>query len=242
MKVVIIDDEADGRWILEDMLKKLSDIQVVGQADSINSAYKLILETKPELVFLDVEMSGEYGFDLLERFEKIDFHIVFVTAHDQYAIKAIKFSALDYLLKPIDPEELQEAVERARQPVSEDRITQLLNNLKVPDHSQKLVIQSVSSIKYVEIREIVRFQAEGSYTNIFLRNGEKIVSTKILKEFEEILADGSFLRVHRSHLIRLTCVKEFLKVGKDRIIMTDGVEIEVSRKKKAEFLEAMSKL
>ena len=185
-------------------------------------------------------MNDGTGFDLLKRLPEINFNLIFTTAYDEYALKAFKFSAIDYLLKPIDPIELKEAVSKIKVESSNtskslDSMMEMYSN-KVFD---KLAIPSVDEFSFVHISQIIRCEASSNYTIIYLENGKKIVAPKTLKEFEELLSSEGFFRVHQSHLISLNHIKQFQK-NKNKIIMNDASEVEVSRRKKTLFIELIT--
>lgn len=240
---VIIDDEKGVRNVIRELLTKLCpEVNILGEADNVESAYKLITDKNPELVLLDVEMPGGSGFTILEKLGSINFRTVFITAYDQYALRAIKFSALDYILKPIDSEELVSAIRKYDDNRSFNAdIKTLLTNLKTREGFKKIAIPSTGKVQYLDIDEIVRCESEGSYTYIFRLGKDKLLSSKSIKEYEELLRTQGFFRIHRSHLINLKMVTEYSKNERDRIIMKDGSEVEVSRKKRTEFIEAMYK-
>jgi two-component system LytT family response regulator len=250
IKALIVDDEQLGRTFLQMVIQKLfSDITLVGLASSASEAKELIELKMPDLVFLDVEMPVNSGFDLLESLEKINFQIIFTTAHDSYALKAIKFSAIDYLLKPIDLDELETAVNKARKAIksiegnSEIQMENLIQNLKNLNKSlHKLGIPTREGILFIPLQEIVHLEADGSYTNFFLISGKKIVSGKPLKEFADMLAESNFFRIHKSHLINLAHIVKYIRGDGGMIEMVNGRELEVSRRSKETFLHTLEKL
>lgn len=244
INAIIIEDEKDGQLFLQSLLQKLCPhVQIIGMAESVVDGYDLIQDLQPQLVFLDVQLSGGTGFDLLERFTHFPFKVIFITAYKEFALRAIKFSALDYLLKPIDPLELVEAVAKAQTLESQlSGLKTLMTNLQSTNGFTRIAIPSESMVKYVEIAAILRCRAEGNYTWCYLADETKIISTKLLKEYEEVLRDHAFFRVHRSHLINLKRVREYRRQQQDLVILEDGTKIEVSRNKKTDFLKAMGKI
>ena len=215
-------------------------VNVVGTANGVEEGLKLLAHKKTDLLFLDIKMNDGTGFDLLKRLPQINFNLIFTTAYDEYALKAFKFSAIDYLLKPIDPLELKDAVskikiESSNTSKSLDSMMEMYSN-KVFD---KLAIPSVDEFSFVHLSQIIRCEASSNYTIIFLENGKKIVAPKTLKEFEALLSSEGFFRVHQSHLISLNHIKQFQK-NKNKIIMNDASEVEVSRRKKSIFLELIN--
>jgi two-component system LytT family response regulator len=216
---------------------------VVGNADSIGPAEELIRKMKPDLVFLDVEMPFGNGFDLLEKFEKINFSVIFSTAYDHYAVKAIKINALDYLLKPVDINDLKIAVGKVEGKLKESnsdttwQLEALLNNIKEKGLVKKIAVPSLNGLTFINIEEIVRCESDVNYTNIFLTDRKKITVSKPLKEYEELLSEYNFFRIHNSALINMIHVKQYIKGEGGYLVMSDGVSVEVSRRKKAEFLD-----
>ncbi len=242
MKVCIVDDEKKGRDSLQHLLlTNCSGLEVIGQADSVDSAFEFITRHQPDIVFLDVEMPKGSGFELLKRFEKINFKTIFVTAHSHYAIKAIKFAAIDYLLKPVDVDELIAAVEKAKgaNPQIHLQYAGLLENL---DNNRvgKIAVPVRDGVAFIHPRDIIRLQADGSYTHIFTEK-EKYTASKNIKEYDDLLADMNFFRAHNSHLINLDHVKHFSRIDGYFAIMSDGSSVEVSRRKKDQFLHVMNR-
>lgn len=242
INTIIIDDETGIRNVIKSLLERFCpNINLIGQADSVESGLELIIKTHPDLVFLDVEMPGGSGFDILDGLSNYNFQTIFVTAYDKYAIQAIKFSALDYILKPINSKELVESVKKMEYKINDDQnIRSLLQNLKSPDGFKKIAIPSVGKIRYLDIKKIVRCESEGSYTHLYMDLVDRIVSTRPILEYESLLGDKGFFRIHRSHLINLAMVKEYQKKERDVVYLKDGSVVEVSRKKRTRFLEAMS--
>lgn len=247
-KTLIVDDEKGCRDSLEAMLNDFSNIEIVGIVNSISAAQEAILNLKPQLVFLDIEMPGGTGFELLEKISPIDFDIIFTTAYDQYAVKAIKYSALDYLLKPVDPIELKEAVQRFSskkhdQELINNKFKTLLNNIGADTSHQKIAIPYGEGISFVKIADIIHFQSDGSYTYMYAVGDKKpTLISKPIGDYQEMLENESFIRVHRSHLVNIQHVDKYIKGDGGYTIMSDGSKIEVSRRKKADFIDALSKL
>jgi len=243
IKTIIIDDEPGVIGVIRDLINKFCpQIKVVGEAGSVDSGVELIKSNDPDLVLLDIQMPGGSGFDVLERIEYIDFKVIFITAYDQYAIKAIKYNALDYVLNPINSVEFTAAIKKFdRNRLEVDQIKNLLNEFRVKKGIRKIAIPSTGKISYLEIDQILRCEANGSYTNIHLVNGRNILSSKAIKEYEELLPKDLFFRVHRSHLINLSKVIEFSTDINDSVILTDKSVVDVARGKRMEFRAAMSK-
>jgi len=243
IKAIIIDDELKSRESLKMILQQnFPQITIIQLADSVKSGFDVINQTHPDLVFLDIEMPFASGFELLEKFNRIDFEIIFVTAYENYAIKAIKFSALDYILKPVDIDDLREAISRAQKKIEEKatepiRYKELLANLKQPSGFTKIAIPSAEGLSFLNINDIVVCIADVNYTRIHLLNNEKILVSKTLKEFEDILSDFNFFRIHNSALVNLSHVVKYIKGEGGFIKTVDGSTYEVSRRKKNSFLE-----
>jgi two-component system LytT family response regulator len=238
LSAIIVDDEASGQEALQILIRKYC-------PDSADEAEKRILELKPDLIFLDIEMPFANGFELLQRFKEITFDVIFTTAYDQYAIKAFKHNAIDYLLKPVDPDELIMAVKkceekRASGTLAFNRLDALMTTLNHVKAVKKLPVSTLDGIIFVDVDQVVRLAADSNYTNIFLTNAKKIVASKTLKEFEEILLTYSFFRVHNTHLINLAFVEVYTKGEGGFVTMIDGSIVEVSRNKKNELLAALS--
>jgi two-component system LytT family response regulator len=238
-----IDDEKKNRESLQKLLKEYCPgVEVLGEAGSVPEAIDAIKQYRPKLVFLDVEMPNATGFDLLRQLPEITFKVIFVTAHAHYALKAIKFSAVDYLLKPVDVDDLVEAVSKAEKEIHfnhQAHYDRLLNNLD-PGSVRKLAIPVKNGIAFLAPEDIVRLEADGTYTHIF-SNGEKYTATKNIKEYEYLLTEFNFFRSHNSHLINLDHVKQFNRIDGYFVEMDDGSVAEISRRKKDEFFELMSR-
>lgn len=250
IRTIIIDDEEGARESLNNILNRyFDDVEVVAKAPNIDEGEKAIHANSPDLVFLDIEMPFGNAFDLLERFEDFDFDIIFITAYDQYAIQAIKFSALDYLLKPIDPDDLKQALDRfrtrrdAKKNTSGEAYNALIQNLsnekKVPT---RVGIPESDGVRFVAIDQIVRCESDGNYTLIYLKDKTKILSSKTLGDYETMFVPNDFFRVHRSHLVNMPHIKKYVKGEGGYVIMSDDSEVEVARRKKNEFLEELARL
>lgn len=246
MRAIIIDDEKKGREILKSLIETYcKEVEIIAQASNADEGFELIQKHEPDVVFLDVEMPSGDGFSLLERFNEITFQIIFTTAFDEYAIKAIKFHALDYLLKPIDIDELRVAVENVKKALQEDRKVdnrygEMLQSRK--ENTGKLALPIKDGIVYLSISEIVRVESDGAYSIFYTDCGKKHLSSKNLGEYEEILPAYGFFRVHRSHIINVKKVKKFIRSDGNFIEMEDGSRVEIARRKKDEFLEIMNQI
>ena len=243
---IIVDDEASGvETLKKDLAKYCPEITIMGVAHSADEAEEKIKSLKPGLVFLDVEMPYASGFDLLARFKEINFEVIFTTAYNEYAIKAIKNNALDYLLKPIHPDELVAAVKKyltksAKEPKVEIKIENLVAAMAQLQKVQKLPVPTVDGVLYIDTTEITRLEGSHNYTNIHLVGGKKILSSKTLKDYEQLLTAQNFFRVHKTHLINLNHTVKYLKGEGGYVLMTDGASVEVSRQKKQELLSLLS--
>ncbi|MFN8253486.1 MAG: LytTR family DNA-binding domain-containing protein [Ferruginibacter sp.] len=241
---IIIDDEAKGRLALH---KKLTvycpQVNIIAEAGNGLEALLLIQHHKPQLVFLDIEMPKMNGFEMLNALAEKNFHVIFTTAYDQYAIKAIKYAAFDYLLKPIDIEELKTAVEKAEQKRAHQTNSQvelLQQNMQHPKKQlNKLAIPTLEGLLFFDINDIVHLEANSNYTFIHFSGEPKITASKTLKEFEDILPEDIFFRTHHSHIINLNYIKRYIKGDGGQIELQNGNYAEVSRRKKEEFMKAI---
>lgn len=241
IRAIIVDDEINNRENLHALLRGYCpDVEVVGLADSAETAYRQITSRKPDLVFLDIRMPGKDGFQLLESLGAINFEIIIVTAYNEYAIRAIKFCAIDYLLKPIDIVGLTHAVEnvnrRLAQKQEHDRMRQLVNNLSSSKRPTKIGLASLAKVEFVEISRISRCASDNNYTHVYLDDGKRRTISKTLKEFDEMLREYGFLRVHQSHLVNTAYITSVEKSSGGAIIMNDGTEIPVSRARRNEII------
>lgn len=247
LKTLIIDDEADAvNFICSIIREYCPKLEVIGTANTANDGIRMIIQHQPELVFLDVEMPHGSGFDLLAQFPKKLFDVVFITAFNQYALKAIKFSAVDYILKPINIQEFIEAVEKVMEKRSQMvnlniNYGELIENLKsaVPT---KLAIPTSEGMEYLNTREIIRIEADRSYCWFHLTDKRKHLVSKNLKEYQDLLSDRNFFRPHNSHLVNLEFVKKYVRQEGGYIEMTDGSQIPISRIKRDLFVQQMNRL
>lgn len=248
LRAIIIDDEAGGRETLANFLKLYcEDVELIGEADGVGTGLKLIrgLKTPPDIVFLDIQLKDGLSFQILDQLDNVDFEVVFATAYNQFAIKAFNYSAVGYLLKPIDPEELKAAVERTtkgRSPQMKKRLEVLSNHFNNPNTFEKMSISAIDGIYFISIKDIMRCEGEDNYTHIFLIGGEKITVSKTIKEYEKLLTPVNFYRVHKSHVVNLNYITKFVKGEGGYLIMEDNKMIEVSRRRRAAFMEQLRKL
>jgi two-component system LytT family response regulator len=248
MKTIIIEDEQKSREMLAGIIKKnCPTVDIVGLAKNVKEGVDLIKSLNPDLVFLDVSMPDGSGFDLLEQVQGNKFELIFATASDQYAIRAIKYSACDYLLKPIDIDELKVAVDKAGQkkaiaPPTMENLQFLIQQLKKPDDNfQKITLPTGNAFEIVNLKDIIRCEADTSYTIFYLSDKRKLMVSAGLKHYEDLLPEHDFIRVHHHHLINMNHVQRFLKVDGGYAVMSDGTQIEISRRKKDSFLERLNK-
>jgi two-component system LytT family response regulator len=245
IKTILVDDEARAHTSLAKLLSvHCPEIQIAGTCSDADEAIEMIRQLQPELVFLDISMPGKDGFELLQALPDIQFEIIFVTAYNQYMLQAFQFSAVDYILKPVDYRLLMAAVGRAIQRINQksglQHIETLLHNLHLKDsRKRKLCIPSLKGFQVVESNAIIYCEAKSNYTAIHLINNVVILASKPLLEYEELLRDAAFIRVHKSFLVNLDQIKEYIKGEGGSLILSNGNEVEVSRRRKEELLQRM---
>jgi two-component system LytT family response regulator len=241
---IIVDDEEKSRITLKRLIDMhCKDVQVLELCDSVNAAIKAIDKHQPQVVFLDVEMPFDDGFTLLEKIKDPTFKVIFTTAYDHYAIKAIKYSAMDYLLKPIDGEELKSAIEKLETLTEKpgDKLKQFENLLyNIKSKSAIIAIPTFEGLQMVNADDIIKCTADDTYTDISFVGGKRLTVSKLLKEFEELLEDYNFFRVHNSSLVNLKHVTKYVKGDGGYVVMSDGESCEVSRRKKNELLTKLT--
>jgi two-component system LytT family response regulator len=248
IQAVIVEDELSSRNNLKNLLAQYAkDIEIVGEAESIDDAVITFkgLAKQPDVAFLDINLSDGLVFGLLNKLRPFQFEIIFVTAFEEYAVKACEYSSIGYILKPIDPDALKEAIDRIPKNGKnqiEKRLEIFNSHYNNPNVFSKMSIAAVDGIYFVNITDIIRFEAEDNYTHIFLQTGEKITASKTIKAYEELLASYNFYRVHKRHVINLNCMKKYLKGDGNIVIMEDDTHIEVSRRRRASFLEKLRDL
>ena len=248
LTTVIIDDEKNSRIVLKNLLNELyPEIQILGEAADSKEGYKVILETKPQLVFLDIQMPGGNGFTLLKKWNDIPFEVIFVTSYDQYAISAIKFSALDYLLKPIEIPDLQKAIEKAIKSIASKeekqiQIINLLNNVNKDNKARKIMVHDKDRVKLLTVDKIGYIESDDSYCHITMTHGEKYTTSKFLKDFEEFfLGNNDFIRIHKRVMININFIHDYSKGEPCVLSMEDNKTFEVARRKKQEVLERLKR-
>lgn len=245
MKAIIIEDEAGNRENLQRMLGRYCpEVELVSSCASAAEGREAIMLHAPAVIFLDIEMPKENGFDLLESLPAIDFEVVFVTAYDQYALQAIKFCALDYLLKPLHAKDLKSAVEKVKERwmarTENQKLRAFLDNIQTPDTQRRLALPTAERVDFVPVDQIVRCQGDNNYTHFFFLNGEKLLVSRTLKEYEELLTPYRFIRIHQSHLIALSQVKSWVKKEGGYIQMKDGTQLPVSQRRREKVLKALT--
>jgi len=248
-KAIIIEDEKQGLNNLKNILSEhCSDVSIIGEAGSIAEGSTLIkkLGNKIDLAFLDINLSDGLVFQLLNDLDKIPFEIIFVTAFEEYAIRACQYSSIGYIVKPIDPDELVEAIKRINVGKNQliDERMEVFNQhyFNKPNPFRKMSISALDGIYFINIQDIIRCEAEDNYTHIHLSNGDKITASRTIKAYEDMLSSVNFYRVHKSHLINLNYMKKFVKGDGGYLVMDDGIKIEVSRRRRPAFMEQMRRL
>jgi two-component system LytT family response regulator len=248
IKAIIIEDEKMSRETLYRLLEKYCPtVEVVAEADGYRKGMEEIRKHHPDVIFLDIQMPDGSGFRLLEELEKIDFEIIFTTAFDQFAIKAIKYSALDYLLKPIIPQDLMEAIQRVEKKKAEN--IRMKNMAVIPDgmkmqeeRSHKIVLSTSEMLHVISVDDIIRCESDNYYTYFYFVDGRKLLVSKTLKENEELLSQYNFIRPHKSHLVNVKYIKSYIRQDGGYILMVDNTRIPVSRRKKDKIMEIIYNL
>jgi len=244
IRAIIIDDEPNSRETLELMLNAYKPgVTIEDSCSTPQEAIKSIQKHKPDLIFLDIEMPGMNGFEMLQKIQPVSFEVVFTTAYEKYAIKAIRVSALDYLLKPIDPEELDNVIKRVRDKEQQYKnplrqfevLFEQVINKNFSNHSIALPTQE--GLLFIKTGDIIRCEASGSYTKFFLNNRETLLVSRGLKEFEEMLWEHEFFRIHESHIINLSYLKKYIKGDGGQVILNNGSVLDVARRRKENFLK-----
>ncbi len=243
-KAIIIDDIAQSRATLkEDLSAYCPEIEVIGEAEGVVSGARLLKEIKPDVLFLDIQMPDGTGFDLLEILPEISFKIIFTTASDAFAIRAFRFSAVDYLLKPVDPDDLMEAVNKLKSaPSSEQALDLLLDNVKNQEGPKKISLHTQDKIQIVNVSDIIRCESSGNYTIFHFADKTNLMVTRTLKEYDQLLNDSGFFRVHQSHLVNKKHITAFVKTEGGYLLMSNGQHVAVSLRKKAAVMEMLEQL
>lgn len=244
LRAVLIDDMATARQTLRQELDTYCpEIKIVGEADGVVAGAKMLRDQQPDVVFLDIQMQDGSGFDLLEVMGETPFRVIFTTAHDGFAIKAFRFSAIDYLLKPVDPDQLREAVAKVQEVshTQPENVQALLGNVHERQNS-RLALHTMDKIHVVHIRDIIRCESSANYTIFHFADKRQLLVTKTLKEFDNLLSSHGFLRVHQSHLVNVEYIKEFVKADGGFLRMREGSEVPVSSRKRSQVMQMLSEL
>ncbi len=246
IKVFLVDDELRAIEGLTNVLQSFfQNITILGYAHNVNTAHTEILKTKPDLIFLDIEMGNESGFQLLEKFDKVNFHVVFLTAHEEFALKAIKFSALDYIIKPAEVDELQAVFSKVEHhPLTHQadvRVKHMIGNFATSEKADHKITISVSDgYEFVQVKDILYLKASGSYCEFFLKSGKSLISSKNLKFFEAILDGYGFYRIHHSSLVNLAFIKKLSKTAGGSVVMDNDEILGIAKSRKDELLQLLS--
>lgn len=245
MKVIIIDDETRTRKSIADILKfSQQDLELVAEAEDVATGVSAIVEHKPDLILLDINMPDGSGFDLLKKLNDIQFKIIFITAYEEFAVKAFEFSAIDYILKPVYPKKLIDAIEKAHQLVEQEsinlKLSALFANLENSvSENKKLVLKTAENIYIVNTNDIIRCESDGGYTQFYLIDGKKILVSRNLKDYEGMLDGFGFYRIHQSHMINLKYIDHYSKTEGGFVVMKDNSILPVARRKKESFLKLL---
>lgn len=244
IRALIVDDEANSRLTLNNMLLNFcKGVEVIGLAASVQEAHQMANTHQPDVVFLDIEMPKENGFQLLKYYDEVPFEVIFTTAYDQYAVKAFRFSAVDYLLKPIDLEELRDAIEK----ITKKGNTQRKQHFETLQHNvnnkiQKIALPTLEGFIFIDVDDILYCEASNNYTVFHSQKNGKIIVSKTLKEYDELLSSYNFYRVNRSFLINLAYIKEYKKARTPIIMMKNGASIALSATRRRDFLDRLGKV
>jgi two-component system, LytTR family, response regulator len=247
IRCILIDDESNSLEMMEWLLKTYCpQVKIEAMCNAADRGIEAIHKYRPDVVFLDIEMPHMNGFDMLEQFDKLFFDVVFCTAYDQFAIKAFRYSALNYLLKPVDPEDLKESIRRLEEKKSapsQGQIELLLQNIRQTNKPgvQRIALTTGDGMIFVPTTDILYCEAESNYTAVVLEGGKKIIVSKVLKEIDEALAGPDFFRVHNSFLININRIRKFVRGDGGYVVMEDGANVSISRSRRQEFMELFSK-
>ncbi len=247
MTAVIVDDEQRSSKALSRLLvEHHPDVVIMGIAEDVPGGLDLILRASPQLLFLDIELKDRKGFEILQVLGDRRPHVIFTTAHESYAVKAIRFSALDYLLKPIAPSDLKAAIERARKvieaPVTNEKYEALLKNLDRSSGDRMVALPVADGLEMVHVNEIVQCESDSNYTTVHLREGKRLLISRTLKEFEDLLGDQEFMRIHNCHLVQIKHIKKYIRGDGGEVLISTGLTLPVARRKKQELLDSLDRL
>jgi len=241
-KTLILDDDIQIRLLLENLItKKMPQLDLVGKADSVESGVKMIDQHQPDLVFLDIGFPDGDGFDIIDNSKFSGFEVIFISSHDQFAMKAFEYSAIHYLKKPIIPDEVFEAVNRYLESKAEDEVSKKLSKIKdaLIHDEPKLIIPSSEGLHIIKINNIIRCEASDVYTIFYIKEGKKLIASKSLNNYDKLLSDINFVRIHSKHLINLRYLIQYVKGKGGYVIMENGNEVEVSVRKKMDFMNKL---
>jgi two-component system, LytTR family, response regulator len=247
IRVLIIDDEKPFRSTLKAILSKRSEIDVIGEASGVEEGLLAVATLEPELIFLDVQMEDGTGFDLLKRLDRRDFRVIFITAYDHYAVEAFRFSAIDYLLKPIISNDLFDAIDSVKKAMDKEKLSYqlsvLMDNIQaISKERKKIVLREAETLHVIHLEEILWCEADGSYTYFYLTGNRKLLVSRHLKEFEDILTPNGFFRAHRSHLVNLNKIIKFERADGGTLFLEGNIELPVSVRKKERLTELLAHL
>lgn len=248
IKIFILEDEKPVLDTITDIVQNYCEnSEIIGTARTISSAKEIMQKSEPDLVLLDINLPDGTSFELLEHFNQPNFKIIFITAFEEFAIKAIKLSAIDYLVKPIDPIELIDAIKRAKDALNQKNnkleLNALLANIKnISDKPKKIILKTAESIYLIDVQDIMHCESDGAYTRFYINDGKKIFISKILKDYEDLLEDCGFMRIHKSHIINLNYIDRFEKADGGSVILKDQSSIPVSVRKKDALLKIFDEL
>jgi two-component system LytT family response regulator len=244
VRSVIVDDELKSRESLKILLEDFCEnVEVLALCQNITEAVEAVEKYKPDVVFLDIQMQRETGFDLLTKVKAITFEVIFTTAYSEYAIKAFKFSAIDYLLKPVDIEELKKSIEKVEKKVNgsiSGRLEHLIQNLRSSSNeSYKLALPTAEGLIFIKTSDILYCEASSNYTYIYITDGKKHLVSRTLKEYEDLLSDHNFFRIHHSYLINVGAIKKYVKGEGGYVVLSNDISLDVSKRKKEAFLNKL---
>jgi two-component system, LytTR family, response regulator len=245
LRVIIIDDEQNAREAITTVIQQYTfGIEIVAEASTVREGIEQIKKYRPDLILLDIELTDGNGFEILERMDPIHFKVIFITAFHEYAIQAIKSSALDYIVKPVQPRELINALDKAKEAVVNEhlqlQVLAFLKNIKSDSESpEKLILKTAESIFLIDVKEIIRCESDKNYTTFIMNDGRKLLVSKTLKEFDELLTRSHFFRTHQSHLINLQYFVRYDKSDGGFVVMSDNSKVPVSLRKKDDFIKVL---
>ncbi len=248
LKIIIVDDEANVREAIGQMLKLFSeDTQLIGSYSNIAAAVKAIREDKPHIVLLDIEIGQDNGFDVLKHFPNPGFKVIFITGYQQYAVQAFRFAALDYLLKPVDPDQLSDAIKKAFDAVDREKfslkIDSFIHNMGSMAHkAKKIVLRTADNMHIVNLNDIMYCESERSYTTFFMADKTKVMVSQTLGDYEDMFNDYGFMRIHKSYLINLQFIKRYEKGDGGTVILNGNISLPVATRKKEQLMELLAKL